>query len=1176
MRIFCSITTVAAVGVLSGLFFPTQIRACGPGDFVPERPALVVDSCPNPIVIANITIVNTFCGLSTGSILINLVGGNNGHTFDWDPDISSTNSAAGLPASAYEITITSTSNPACSLDTTVVVDNLNGPPVDIVEVKPSNCLASNGKVTLSPTSLFYVWDNGEVGAVNDGLLSICYYVTATDPGSGCYNILEICVPNENPLESTVEVVKNAKCGRGTGVAEVTVTGGSGVYSYSLGSSSTLTGLTAGDYTALIVDNVSGCMDNVSFSILDLSVTGSVEITPYNILCPGGSNGFVDFAVTPGANFDLPLTFFIRDTFGTQFTPDNLVTGKYYLFIADADSCFLPTDSFFITEPPPIVTQALILPETCDQEGQILLSFSGGNGGYGVDWLDLPGSDNTEDRVNLTAGIYRAVVYDTLFCKDTLDAFVVPSLCARRDTVPLIVSVNATDSLCVAIPIGIPAAAVDFTLVGAGASGVSAHGSWTLSANGCLYYTAGPSPGFAVDTICIAVDIGLMSLTDTTCVIVTITAQPPTEETVFFTVQADHAIAACGTVPPVFNDPVVLQLDLPGLSGTSDAFGTYTINPVSACLTFFAYALPSFNVDTITVAVCDTALERCHLIHYIPTVLPVTNCSGGFVPGDTLTALTTDCAAGDVVCVPIPYGDIVNFVMLDNGLPYMGGYLGCDLDTLIAYSTLQLPPNGPYQLNDWTINGQSFSGAFQDVSGLLALMNQIDPTPGWVYQNNMLIVGGNSANTYDPIYVTSSLGVTGVLDGVFQFDPQGTELRFSAGVHEVVLRQNQTGCADTMTVNIVCVDCPPIHNYPVDMWGYVEWDAPECYLDTLFCTNILTAELDNYVITDNGVDLDSFEHCGNLVGMRFDTGYHEIRIRDLVSTCEYVVIFYLDCPNIIIDDVITVQLTVGESETVCPNQDLLNPPIISIVNICDDDNGNVSYTLDQQTFCAELTGAVPGEDTLCLQICNGDGDCVTTGVLVIVSAAPQDTVTQANPDQIATVKNTPVVITLLANDIVENALGNLAGLAEFVIVTQPQLGQAVYDPGTGTVTYTPADDTCGADFFIYQITDSRGVSSTARVDVTIVCDELLIFNGFSPNGDNVNDAWRILGIDDYPGNTVQVFNRWGNLVFEQTGYTNQNAWDGRWNGKDLPDGTYYYLIDLGDNKKPLSGYLQLMR
>ncbi len=88
-------------------------------------------------------------------------------------------------------------------------------------------------------------------------------------------------------------------------------------------------------------------------------------------------------------------------------------------------------------------------------------------------------------------------------------------------------------------------------------------------------------------------------------------------------------------------------------------------------------------------------------------------------------------------------------------------------------------------------------------------------------------------------------------------------------------------------------------------------------------------------------------------------------------------------------------------------------------------------------------------------------------------------------------------------------------------------------------------------------------------------------GFTP-GSGQFGTWIINGIEQYPDNTVQVFNRWGNLVYETEGYNNtDNAWTGAANGKlligtDVPDGTYFYLIDLGDGSKPLSGYVIIKR
>ena len=75
------------------------------------------------------------------------------------------------------------------------------------------------------------------------------------------------------------------------------------------------------------------------------------------------------------------------------------------------------------------------------------------------------------------------------------------------------------------------------------------------------------------------------------------------------------------------------------------------------------------------------------------------------------------------------------------------------------------------------------------------------------------------------------------------------------------------------------------------------------------------------------------------------------------------------------------------------------------------------------------------------------------------------------------------------------------------------------------------------------------------------DELFIPNAFSPNGDEVNDFWEILGLQNYPGNKLEVYNRLGVKLYETDNY--QNDWNGTFNGESLPDGTYFYQLYLSE-------------
>ena len=87
----------------------------------------------------------------------------------------------------------------------------------------------------------------------------------------------------------------------------------------------------------------------------------------------------------------------------------------------------------------------------------------------------------------------------------------------------------------------------------------------------------------------------------------------------------------------------------------------------------------------------------------------------------------------------------------------------------------------------------------------------------------------------------------------------------------------------------------------------------------------------------------------------------------------------------------------------------------------------------------------------------------------------------------------------------------------------------------------------------------------------------IFNGISPNGDGNNDVFIIDNIDGFPNNRVEIYNRWGQKLFEASKYNNADvAWKGtiKNSAEIAPAGTYFYIIDLGNGSKPIKGWLEL--
>lgn len=96
--------------------------------------------------------------------------------------------------------------------------------------------------------------------------------------------------------------------------------------------------------------------------------------------------------------------------------------------------------------------------------------------------------------------------------------------------------------------------------------------------------------------------------------------------------------------------------------------------------------------------------------------------------------------------------------------------------------------------------------------------------------------------------------------------------------------------------------------------------------------------------------------------------------------------------------------------------------------------------------------------------------------------------------------------------------------------------------------------------------------------TIEIADLKVYTGITPNGDNVNDTWVIDGIERYPENTVQIYGRWGEKVWEGENYDNVNViWTGlNRAGNELPEGTYIYFIELKNGPEVPSSWVQISR
>jgi gliding motility-associated-like protein len=169
-----------------------------------------------------------------------------------------------------------------------------------------------------------------------------------------------------------------------------------------------------------------------------------------------------------------------------------------------------------------------------------------------------------------------------------------------------------------------------------------------------------------------------------------------------------------------------------------------------------------------------------------------------------------------------------------------------------------------------------------------------------------------------------------------------------------------------------------------------------------------------------------------------------------------------------------------------------------------------------------------------------------------------------------------LVSLFANPVLD--LGNdtsLCGEATYKIDVE---GFDAYEWSTGatsnSITLDPKSGTVSLT-----VTDDHGCKATDEIKVTECNPEVLfdkITNAFTPNNDNVHDTWVINNIDLFPDAKIEVFDKWGRLVYSVNGGY-KNDWDGTSNGKKLPMDTYYYIIDFkSDALKPKKGTVTIVR
>ncbi|WP_433763885.1 MBG domain-containing protein [Flavobacterium ginsenosidimutans] len=355
-------------------------------------------------------------GENTGSASVIPSGAAGPFTYIWSPSGGSADTATNLAAGNYSVTITASNG--CSI---VKNFTINQPPAIVItktgQTDVSCFSGSNGSLSVNVTggtgAYTYSWaPSGGTAATASGLSAGNYVVTVSDANG--------CVKTENytitePATITPSITKtDVSCNGGSnGSATVSVTGGTGAYTYSWapsgGTGATASGLLAGTYIVTITD-ANLCQTTESVTIDEPAIL-TASIAKTDVLCNQANNGTATVTANGGTG---AYTYSWAPSGGTAAIATGLSPNTYTVTVTDSNGCFI-TETVQITEPTVLSAVDSQINVSCNggNDGTASVAVSGGTGTYTYLWAPFGGTAAT--ATGLTAGTYTVTITDANSC-----------------------------------------------------------------------------------------------------------------------------------------------------------------------------------------------------------------------------------------------------------------------------------------------------------------------------------------------------------------------------------------------------------------------------------------------------------------------------------------------------------------------------------------------------------------------------------------------------------------------------------------------------------------------------------------------------------------------------------------------------------------------------------------
>ena len=365
------------------------------------------------------TVNNVSCnGGANGTAQVITTGGTGPYTYSWAPSGGTAATATGLAAGTYTVTVTDAN--ACSKTQTFTITQ---PPALVASASAQINVSCNGGsdgsatvVVTGGTGVYtYSWaPSGGTAATATGLVAGTYTVTVKD-ANNCQTTQSFTITQPMAI-TAIQSQTNVLCnGSATGSATVTVSGGTGTYTYlwspSGGTAATATGLAVGNYSVLITD-ANGCSITKNFTITQPPLLAAATVQT-NVACNGSATG--SLAVLPSGG-TTPYTY-SWSTGATASSINGLTAGTYSVTITDANACTI-TKNFTLTQPSAITATQSQTNATAfgAANGSASVVAAGGVGSYTYSWAPSGGTAAT--ATGLVAGNYTVTITDANACSIT--------------------------------------------------------------------------------------------------------------------------------------------------------------------------------------------------------------------------------------------------------------------------------------------------------------------------------------------------------------------------------------------------------------------------------------------------------------------------------------------------------------------------------------------------------------------------------------------------------------------------------------------------------------------------------------------------------------------------------------------------------------------------------------